>query len=162
MDCYNCFLPSLIKRHLNEHIIYRHFSFLIQKSFLNLLSLLHNLTYLPLLDSFLFLSTFSVFLKSLNNNFFQMAYLQVCSVLINCTMRSSFFLHPAVSYVFHGPGFSGSRFFKVQEFQGPGFSGARFFRVQIFLHPVLESGSRIGVQVLVGDNRFYIKYTGSQ
>ena len=30
------------------------------------------------------------------------------------------------------PGFSGSRFFKVQVFQGPGFSGSRFFRVQVF------------------------------
>ena len=39
----------------------------------------------------------------------------------------SYFLHPAVSHIFHSPGF-----FKVQVFQSPGFSGSRFFRVQVF------------------------------
>ena len=29
------------------------------------------------------------------------------------------------------PGFSGSRFFRVQVFQGPGFSGSMFFRVRV-------------------------------
>ena len=32
-DCYNWFLPSLVKKYLNEHIIYYNFSFLIEKSF---------------------------------------------------------------------------------------------------------------------------------
>ena len=32
-DCYNCFLHSLIEKHLNEPIIYYNFSFLIEKSF---------------------------------------------------------------------------------------------------------------------------------
>ena len=32
---------------------------------------------------------------------------------------SNLFLHPAVSHVFHGPGFFGSSFFRVQAFQDP-------------------------------------------
>ena len=117
-----------VKKHLNQHIIYHNYSFLIEKSFWNLSNLLHNLTYLLLLNSFLFLGTFSVFLKTPQQLFFQMAGLQVSSVLINCTMWSSYlFLHPAFSHVFHSPGF-----LRVQVFQGPGFSVSRFFwfRVQ--------------------------------
>ena len=30
-DCCNCFLLSLVKKHLNEHIMYYNFSFLIKK-----------------------------------------------------------------------------------------------------------------------------------
>ena len=44
-DCCNCFLLSLVKKNLNEHIMYYNFSFLIEKSFRNLSSLLHNLIY---------------------------------------------------------------------------------------------------------------------
>ena len=32
-DCYNCFLLSLIEKHLNEPIIYYNFSFLIEQGF---------------------------------------------------------------------------------------------------------------------------------
>ena len=31
-----------------------------------------------------------------------------------------FFLHPAISHIFHGPGILGSRFFKVPVFEDPG------------------------------------------
>ena len=84
------------------------------------------------------LSRFFVSLKSLNNYFFKgfayKSFLNRFSVLINYIMWSSnHFLHPTVSHIFQGPGFLGSRFFKVQVFQGQGFSG---------------SGSKIGVQVL--------------
>ena len=41
------------------------------------------------------------------------------------------FLHPAVSHVFHGPGFSESRLFMVQVFLGPGFTSSQFHE-QIF------------------------------
>ena len=55
------------------------------------------------------------------------------------------------SYIFFNPifipGFSGSRFFRVQVFQGPGFSGSKFFRVQD-PGPGSRSGSRVWVQVL--------------
>ena len=44
------------------------------------------------------------------------------------------------------PGFSGSRFIRVQVFQSPGFSGSRFLRVQVFQGP--GPGSRVRVQVL--------------
>ena len=81
---------------------------------------------------------------------------KLCDLLI-------IFLHPAVSHVFQGPGFSGSRIFRVQVFQGPGFSwsrsfrvqafqglafsGSRFFRFQAFLGPGFSvSGSRVQVQ----------------
>ena len=30
-DCYNCFSFSLVKKHLNEHLIYYNFSFLTEK-----------------------------------------------------------------------------------------------------------------------------------
>ena len=121
-------------RHLNEHIIYYSLSFLIEQSFWNLSSLLHNC--MSLLNSFLLLvlSTFSVFLKSLSDYFFSwLAYkslLNRFSVLINYIVLCGlpiFFLHPAVSHAFHGPGFSGSSFFTVQVFLGPGRrSGPRF------------------------------------
>ena len=71
-----------------------------------------------------------------------MACLQVSSVLINCTMWSSYlFTASSCCHVFHGPRFSGSRVFKVPVFQGPGFLRSRFFRVQVFQVPVF-SGSR--------------------
>ena len=59
------------------------------------------------------------------------------------------------SSVFHSPGFSESRFFRVYVFQGPGFSEARFFWVQVFQVPgFLDSGSRVWVQVKVALNGF--------
>ena len=94
------------------------FDFLLKK----LSSLLRNLTYLSLLNSFLFLSRFSVSLKSLDNYFFRwFAYkslLSRFSVLISYNMWSS--NHFSISSCF--PCFSGSRFFMVQVFQGPDFS----------------------------------------
>ena len=65
------FLFSLVKKYLNEHIIYYNFSFIIEKSFWNLSILLDNFTYLPLLGSLFFLRTFFIFLKSLSNYFFR-------------------------------------------------------------------------------------------
>ena len=59
-------------------------------------------------------------------------------MLINYTMWSSnlfSFLYPGVSRVFHSPGFSESRFFRVQVFLSTGFSGSRFFCVQVFQGP---------------------------
>ena len=112
------------------------FDFLL-KTFRNLSSLLRSLTYLSLLNSFLFLSKFSVSLKSLDNYYFRWfackSLLSRFSVLISYNMWSS--NHFSISsrfQCFQGLGFSGSRFFRVQVFQGPGFSGSRFFRVQIF------------------------------
>ena len=103
------------------------------KIFRNLSSLLRNLTYLSFLNSFLFLSRFSVSLKSLDNYFFRwfayMSLLSRFSVLISYDMCSS--NHFSISSRFRC--FSRSRFFRVQVFQGPGFSGTRF----------LGSGSRV-------------------
>ena len=87
------------------------------------ISLLHNLTYLSLLNSFLF--TFSVFLKSLKNYFFrwlvQVFYWQIFRVNeLYYVVFQSFFcirLFPT--------------FFLVQVFQWPGFSVSRFYRVQV-------------------------------
>ena len=119
------------------------------KTFRNLSSLLRNLTYLSLLNSFLFLSRFSVSLKSLDNYFFRwFAYkslLSRFSVLISYNMCSS--NHFSISSRF--PCFSRSRFFRVLVFQGRDFSRSRFLRVQVFRVRVLgpgpgsESGSRI-------------------
>ena len=102
------------------------------KNFRNLSCLLHNLTYLSLLNSFLFLNRFSVSLKSLSNYFFRFAYkslLSRFSVLISYNMWSS--NHFSISSRF--PCFSESRFFMVLVLQGPGFS---------------VSGSRVRFQVL--------------
>ena len=100
------------------------------KMFGNLSSLLRNLTYLSLLNSFLFLSRFSVSLKSLDNYFFRwFAYkslLSRFSVLISYNMCSS--NHFPISSRF--PCFSRSRFLRVQVFQGRGFSRFGFFRVR--------------------------------
>ena len=84
-------------------------------------------SYLSLLNSFLFLSRFSVSLKSLNNYFFKrFAYKSILnrfSVLINYIMWSS--NHFSTSSCFLR--FLGSKIFRVQVFQGlgPG-SGSRF------------------------------------
>ena len=119
------------------------------KNFRNLSSLLRNLTYLSFLNSFLFLSRFSVSLKSLDNYFFRwFAYkslLSRFSVLISYNVWSS--NHFSLSSRF--PCFSRSTFFTVQIFQGLGFSGSRFSgsgsRVQV---QCPRSGSRVRVQVL--------------
>ena len=111
-DCCNCFLLPLVKKHLNEHIMYHDFSFLIEKSFGNLSNLLHNLIQLSLLNSFLFLSRFSVSLKSLINfrRFACKSLLNRFSVLINYIMSSS--NHFSTSSCFPGFSGSGSRFQK--------------------------------------------------
>ena len=120
--------------------------------FRNLSSLLCNLTYLSLLNSFLFLSRFSVSLKSLDNYFFRwFAYkslLSRFSVLISCGVNNVWSSnHFSISSRF--PCFSRSRFFRVQVFQGPDFSGSRFFRVQVFQGPDFSgSRSRVRVQIL--------------
>ena len=111
-DCYNRFFLSLIEKHLNEPIIYYSFSFLIEKSFWNLSSLLHNLTYCPL-NLFLSLNTFSVF----RSDFFfrwpaYKSLLSRFSVLINYIMWSDNLL--SVSSCF--PCFSWSSLFRVQDF----------------------------------------------
>ena len=109
-------VTHLVKKYQNEHIICYTFLFLIEKSFWKMSSLLHYLTYLSLLNSFLLLSTFSVFMKNLNNFFFRWL---IYKFLLS--RFSIFFLHPAVS-----------TFFMVQVFQGSGFLGSRFFCVQVF------------------------------
>ena len=131
--------------------IYYNFSFLIEKSFWSLSISLHILTYLSPLNSFLFLSTLSVFLENLNNYFSRwLAYKSLHSVLINCTMWSSYLSSSSSCF----PRCSWSRFFRVQLFQvqlfqGPAFSESRCFRVQLFQGPGFSgSGSRIRGQLL--------------
>ena len=116
--CCNCFLVSLVKK--NFHLVLKKL----------LETYLQNLIYLWLLNSFLFLSRFSVFLKSpavttFSNWFLYKSCLSRFLVLINCTMYSSFYIQ-----LF-------STFFIVKVFQGPGFSGPkflefRFFKVQVY------------------------------
>ena len=117
--------PYLVKKHLNVHSIYYNISFVIQKRFWKLSSLLHNLSYLSLSDSFLLLvlSTFPVFFKSFKNYIFQMS----CRILV--------FYNELYYVVFQSFFFASSSF--------PRFSWARFFRVQAFLY-----GSRAQVQGL--------------
>ena len=69
--CCNCFLLPLVKKHLHENIIYHKSSFLIEKRSWNLSSLLHNLTSLSSLISFLFLWTLFVFRKKAQQLLFQ-------------------------------------------------------------------------------------------
>ena len=117
------------------------------KNFRNLSSLLRSLTYLSLLNSFLFLSKFSVSLKSLDNYYFRWfackSLLSRFSVLISYNMWSS--NHFSISSRL--PCFSRSRFFRVQVLQCPGFSGSRFFRVQVLQGPGFQGlGSRVWIQ----------------
>ena len=92
--------------------MYYNFSFLIEKSFRNLSVFITS--YLSLLNSFLFLSRFSVSLKSLNNYFFRRfpykSLLNKFSVLINYIMWS--FNHFSTFSCF--PRFSGPRFFRAR------------------------------------------------
>ena len=124
--------------------------------FRNLSSLLCNLTYLSLLNSFLCLSRFSISLKSLHNYFFRwFAYkslLSRLSVLISYNMWSS--NHFSISSCF--PCFSGSWFFRVWV-QGPGPGPGSGSRVRVQVQGP-GSGSRVRVQVLelaVRDNNFF-------
>ena len=115
-DCCNCL--SLVKKCLNEHIIYYNFSFLVEKIFWNLSLLFRNLTDISWNSLFFLRPTF--FLKSLNNYFFRNAWLEVFSSQISSVNKFvlcgllTYFLHAAISQVFHGPGYSESRFFWVQ------------------------------------------------
>ena len=93
-DCYNCFLLSLVKKHLNELIIYYIYNLIIsiEKRFKKLINVITQ-AHLSLLNSFLLLSRFSVSLGSLSNYFFRgFAYkslLNRFSVLINYIVWSS-------------------------------------------------------------------------
>ena len=111
-DCYKCFLLSLIKIHLNEPIICYNFSFLIEKSFWNLSSLLHNLTY-----RFWICLSWARFLSSPMTIFSEVSPKQIFSVnKLYYVILQSFFLYPAVSHIF-----------MVQVFQGASSgSGASF------------------------------------
>ena len=115
------------------------------KMFRNLSSLLLSLTYLSILNSFLFLSRFFVSLKSPDNYFCRwFAYkslLSKFSVVISYNMWSS--NHFSIPRRF--PRFSRSRFFKVQVFQGPGFPGSGFFRLQVFRIRVQVQGPEVAV-----------------
>ena len=77
-------------------------------------------------------------------------WLTSCQQIIPCGLLIFFFFwHPAVSCVFHSPGFSESRFFRVQVFQDPGFSGSRFFWVQVFQCPWFSGSRFFRVQVFL-------------
>ena len=115
-------VKHLVKKHLNEHIIYSNILLLTEKRFWNLSSLLHNLTYLSLLNSFLLLP------KKPQQLFFQVTCLRLTSYQI-FSLNNLYF--PAVSHTFLGPVFCGSRFFRDQVFLGPGFSMSRFFWVWV-------------------------------
>ena len=122
-DCYDCFLPSLVKKHLNEHIIYDNFSFLNEKKFWNMpICLLHNLIYC-FWTIFIFKHIFCL-PKKPQYRFFSddwFANLFSANKLYDVVFLSSFCIQ-----LFH-------TFIMVQVFQGPGFSESRFFRVQVFL-----------------------------
>ena len=101
------------------------------------------------MNSFSFLSRFSISLKSFNNYFCRrFAYksdLNRFSVLINYIVWSSNHFFTSSCFL----SFLGSRLFRVQVFQSPGFWRSRFFRVQVFQGPVFSglrfscfSGSR--------------------
>ena len=116
------------------------FDFLL-KNFQKLIKFITQ-SYLSLLNSFLFLSRFSVSLKSLDNYFFRwFAYkslLSKFSVLISYNMWS--YNHFSISNCF--PCFSGSRFFRVRVQSPDPRSGSRVrFQGQGF-------ESRVRVQVL--------------
>ena len=107
-DCCYCFLLSLNEKHLNKPIIYHDFYFLLEKV-LEICQVYYTIFFI-VLNLFLFVSRFSAFV---NYYFFRwLAYksLSRFSVLINlfCDL-TIFFLYPAVSHVFHGPGYFGSK-----------------------------------------------------
>ena len=95
-------------KNLNKPIIYHDFYFLLKKV-LETCQVYYTIFFI-VLNLFLFVSTFSAFL---NDYFFRwLAYksLSRFSVLINLfSDLTIFFLYPAVSHVFHGPGYFGSK-----------------------------------------------------
>ena len=107
-DFYNCFLLSLIEKHLN---LQKFFIFYWEK----FLKLIKFITILLIYCFWILLSTFSVFL---NDFFFRwLAYkslLNRFSVLIILCDLTIFYLYPAIFWRF-----SWFRVFKVQVFQGP-------------------------------------------
>ena len=90
-DCCNCFLLSLVEKHLNElNVLQCFISY--WKKFEKLIKFITQ-SYLLLLNSFLFLSRFFDSLRSLNNYFLRTfackSLLNRSSVLINYIMWSS-------------------------------------------------------------------------
>ena len=102
---------------------------------------------MSLLNSFSFLSRFSISLKSFNNYFCRrFAYksdLNRFSVLINYIVWSSNHFFTSSCFL----SFLGSRLFRVQVFQSPGFWRSRFFRVQVFQCSGPGSASRFYLEV---------------
>ena len=89
------------------------FSFLFEESSWDLSSLLHSLTYRFCIHSYSkanFLSSLRASITTSSDGLFKSLFLAdlKCYKIIVCGLLI-FFLHPAVSHVFHGPGFSGSR-----------------------------------------------------
>ena len=107
-------------------------------------------------EPFLFLSTFSVFLKSFNIYFFQMTCLQISSMLTNCTMWSSYIFSASICFT----RLSWSKFFRVQVFQSPGFLGTRFYRVQVFLVQVQCLGPGFRSSFKKGVFKNFATFTG--
>ena len=119
-DLFDCALSLWVslKKHLNVRSVYYNVSFLSEKSFWNLSSLLHNLTYLSPLNSFLLLvlSTFHVFLKNFNNYFFRW--------LVYKSLLEEFYYDNKIYYMVFQSFFCIQLFFMSRVFQGSGFSGS--------------------------------------
>ena len=133
-DCCNCFLLSLIKKHLNEHIICYNFSFLIEKLIKFVIQ-----SYLSLLNSFLFLSRFSVSLKSLNNYLFRwFAYRSLHSRL---TVLANYIMWPSNQFSISSffPRFSGSGSSVVQVLEVAVSSSLVKIRMSMYLAQYLST-----------------------
>ena len=113
-NCCNCFLLSLVKKHLNEHIIYCIYNLIISywKKFKKLVKFITQ-SYSSLLNSFLFLSIFLSPWKAPITTFSEGFLTSL--FLTNFSVNISFFYIQLFS-----------TFFRVQSSQGPG-----FFRVRV-------------------------------
>ena len=130
-DCYNCFLLSLIEKHLNEPISYYNFSFFYWEKFLKLIKFITK-SYLLLLNLLLFLSTF--FCHPFSDGFFfffffwwfsdcfQMACLEVSAKLIFSVNQLYYMILQSFFCIQH---FFRVQVFMVQVFLGPSFSGTK-------------------------------------
>ena len=111
-ECYNCFSPSLVKKHLSERIIFNFFFISYWEKFLKFVKFIFIA-----IEFIAYLSHIFCLPKKPQELFFQVASLEVSSVLINCTMWASN-LFSASSFF---PRFSRFKFFWIQVLKVAGF-----------------------------------------
>ena len=84
---------------------------------------------------------------------------QIVSKVLKCKSLKSdlFFKSHIYAIFFQGPGFEGSKFFRVKVFKGPDFSGSKFFLGAGFSGPGFSGSRFFWTQVFIGSRPFRVQ-----